>query len=84
MVPVITALYIAYDPIKKLGGINNKIKEALLLQRLNEILHAKETVTQIDNPSALPAIERGSNLNLYPLHTSHFMRIKKRIPPYTI
>ena len=27
VVPVITALYIAYDPIKKLGGINNKIKE---------------------------------------------------------
>ena len=60
MVPVITALYIAYDPIKKLGGINNKIKEALAsLQRLNEILHARETVTQIDNPSALPAIEKG-------------------------
>ena len=26
VVPVITALYMAYDPIKKLGGINNKIK----------------------------------------------------------
>ena len=29
VVPVITVLYIAYEPIKKLGNINNRIKEAL-------------------------------------------------------
>ena len=54
VVPVITALYIAYDPIKKLGGINNIIKEALAsLQRLNEILNTDETVVDVDEPLEL-------------------------------
>ena len=60
VVPVITALYIAYDPIKKLGGINNKIKEALAsLQRLNEILKADETVADIEEPLELSKINKG-------------------------
>ena len=60
VVPVITALYIAYDPIKKLGGINNKIKEALAsLQRLNEILKADETVADIKEPLELSKINKG-------------------------
>ena len=47
VVPVITALYLAYDPIKKLGGINNNIKEALAsLKRLNEVLEAKLLLSQ--------------------------------------
>ena len=60
VVPVITALYIAYDPIKKLGGINNKIKEALAsLQRLNEILQADETVIDVKEPMELAGINQG-------------------------
>ena len=60
VVPVITALYMAYDPIKKLGGINNKIKEALAsLQRLNEILYADETVVDVEEPLDLSAINNG-------------------------
>ena len=60
MVPVITALYIAYEPIKKLGGINNKIKEALAsLQRLNEILQADETVIDVKEPMELAGINQG-------------------------
>ena len=52
VVPVITALYIAYDPVKKLGGINNKIKEALAsLLRLEEIIQADESV--FDSEDAL-------------------------------
>ena len=60
VVPVITALYIAYDPIKKLGGINNKIKEALAsLQRLNEILNTGETVVDVEKPLELSEINKG-------------------------
>jgi len=60
VVPVITALYIAYDPIKKLGGINNKIKEALAsLQRLNEILKTDETVVDVEEPLELSEIKKG-------------------------
>ena len=60
VVPVITALYIAYDPIKKLGGINSKIKEALAsLQRLNEILNTDETVVDVEEPLELSEIKKG-------------------------
>ena len=64
VVPVITALYIAYEPIKKLGGINNKIKEALAsLQRLNEILLADETVTEKKDALELSGIKDGIEFN---------------------
>ena len=57
---MITALYIAYDPIKKLGGINNKIKEALAsLQRLNEILKTDETIVDVEEPLELSEIKKG-------------------------
>ena len=59
VVPVITALYIAYDPIKKLGAINSKIKEALAsLQRLNEILDSKETVAEKENTLPLRGVSQ--------------------------
>ena len=59
VVPVITALYIAYDPIKKLGTINSKIKEALAsLQRLNEILDSKETVAEKENTLPLRGVSQ--------------------------
>ena len=57
VVPVITALYIAYDPIKKLGAINSKIKEALAsLLRLNEVLHVKEMIEPRESPLEMPVI----------------------------
>ncbi|OUU40907.1 MAG: hypothetical protein CBC16_05540 [Verrucomicrobia bacterium TMED56] len=59
VVPVITALYIAYDPVKKLGGIHNKIKEGLAsLQRLNEILFAKETVSESKNAQSISSVDQ--------------------------
>ena len=59
VVPVITALYIAYDPIKKLGAINSKIKEALAsLHRLNEILDSKETVAEKENTLPLRGVSQ--------------------------
>ncbi len=64
VVPVITALYIAYEPIKKLGNINNKIKEALAsLQRLNEILLADETIAEKKNAFELSGIKHGIEFN---------------------
>ena len=51
VVPVIVALYMSYEPIKKLGGIHNQIKQALAsLDRLEGILDAKEDVADIDKP----------------------------------
>jgi len=50
VVPVIVALYMSYEPIKKLGGIHNTIKQSLgSLQRLEDILYAEETVTNTDH-----------------------------------
>ena len=50
VVPVIVALYMSYEPIKKLGGIHNTIKQSLAsLQRLEDILNAEETVTNTDH-----------------------------------
>ena len=40
----------SYEPIKKLGGIHNAIKQSLAsLQRLEDILNAEETVSNTDN-----------------------------------
>src|SRR5690606_31517035 len=37
---VVTALYLAYDPIKKLGNLNNELKRgAAALERLEVVLH---------------------------------------------
>ena len=50
VIPVIVALYMSYEPIKKLGGIHNAIKQSLAsLQRLEDILNAEETVSNTDN-----------------------------------
>ena len=50
VVPVIVALYMSYEPIKKLGGIHNAIKQSLAsLQRLEDILNAEEKVSNTDN-----------------------------------
>ena len=53
VVPVIVALYMSYEPVKKLGSIHNIIKEGLAsLKRLQEILHAEES---IKDPVSYPA-----------------------------
>jgi subfamily B ATP-binding cassette protein MsbA len=50
VVPVIVALYMSYEPIKKLGGIHNTIKQSLgSLQRLEDILNTKETISNTDH-----------------------------------
>ena len=54
VVPVIVALYMSYEPIKKLGTIHNKVKEGLAsLTRLDDILVAEETVRNAPNPQEI-------------------------------
>jgi subfamily B ATP-binding cassette protein MsbA len=50
---LITALYACYEPIKKLGGLNNDFKRGIgALDRLEEILHAPLLID--DAPQARP------------------------------
>lgn len=51
VVPVIVALYMAYEPVKKLGGIHNQVKQGLAsLDRLEDILNEPETVREPEEP----------------------------------
>jgi ATP-binding cassette, subfamily B, bacterial MsbA len=50
------ALYMAYEPVKKLSGIHATIKVgSASLERLESILDAEDTVPQPSHPRALPA-----------------------------
>ncbi len=50
-IALITALYASYDPIKKLGNLNNETKRGLgALDRLEAVLHAPVEIT--DRPTA--------------------------------
>ncbi len=57
VVPVIVALYMSYEPVKKLGGIHNTIKQGLAsLGRLQEVLLAEETIKDKESPTPLKKI----------------------------
>ncbi len=50
---LITALYASYEPIKKLGSLNNELKRGLgALERLEAVLHAPVAI--VDTPAARP------------------------------
>ncbi|NOU36369.1 MAG: ABC transporter ATP-binding protein [Kiritimatiellaceae bacterium] len=51
ILPLLTALYMTYDPIKKLGAIHRllKVGEASV-KRIEYILHAEDTVLNAKNP----------------------------------
>ncbi len=52
---LIMAIYASYEPIKKLGGLNNDMKRGLgSLDRLEAVLHAPETITDAPNAIAYP------------------------------
>lgn len=52
-ITLITALYASYEPIKKLGSLNNELKRGLgALDRLEGVLHAPVTI--VDAPDAKP------------------------------
>jgi subfamily B ATP-binding cassette protein MsbA len=55
--PLVAALYMCYDPMKKLGEIHTRITQGeASLDRLEVILHAEEGVTDPVNPVTLPQI----------------------------
>jgi len=54
-IPVIMALYMSYEPIKKLGSIQNQIKQALAsIRRIDDILDADEAIKDPSNPITTP------------------------------
>lgn len=58
VVPVIVALYMSYEPIKKLGGIHNSVKQAMAsLQRLEEILESDEKIPDTNHPVEIERIK---------------------------
>lgn len=53
VVALFLALHMCYDPIKKIGSINNQLKRGIAsLDRIEEILHAPVLVE--DKPNAIP------------------------------
>lgn len=56
--PLIVALYMCYDPMKKLGEIHNRLKQGeASLDRLEVILHAEEGVIDPPNPVRIERVE---------------------------
>jgi len=57
---VLTALYLCYEPVKKLGALNADLSRgAAALDRLEPILHEPLTLTDPAEPRSLPASPRG-------------------------
>lgn len=53
--PLVMALYLSYEPIKKLGAIHNQIKKGLAsLDRIEEILHQPPGIKDPINPETFP------------------------------
>jgi subfamily B ATP-binding cassette protein MsbA len=58
--PLIVALYMCYDPIKKLGEIHNRLKQGeASLDRLEVILKAEEGVIDPPNPVRIERVRGG-------------------------
>lgn len=54
--PLIMALYLSYEPIKKLGTIHNQIKKGVAsLDRIEEILHQPEKIVSPIHPRPFPS-----------------------------
>jgi subfamily B ATP-binding cassette protein MsbA len=51
---ILAALYMSYDPIKRLGGVNNELKRGeASLQRLETVLSEPETIADPAHPAAV-------------------------------
>jgi subfamily B ATP-binding cassette protein MsbA len=51
---IIVALYASYEPIKKIGALNNELKRgAASMKRLEEVLHEPVPITDPDHPTAV-------------------------------
>ena len=57
-IPLVSALYFSYNPIKSLGVIHTKIKRGQAsLERLEEILHEPITVRDPEKPKAIERLQ---------------------------
>lgn len=64
LVPLLTALYMTYDPIKKFGVIHNQIKRGeASVARIEHILYADDTIPDPESPIAFDATRTGIVLN---------------------
>jgi subfamily B ATP-binding cassette protein MsbA len=51
---IVTALYVSYDPIKKLGSINNEVKRGeAALNRLEHVFHEPVSIRDPEDPVAV-------------------------------
>ncbi len=64
LLPLLTALYMTYDPIKKFGVIHNQIKRGeASVARIEYILHADDTIPEPESPVAFDATRTGISLS---------------------
>lgn len=58
------ALFMAYEPLKKLGAIHSHFQQGKAsVERIEHILHAEETITEPANPKPCPNPIRGISFN---------------------
>jgi ATP-binding cassette, subfamily B, bacterial MsbA len=55
LLPLIMALYLAYEPVKKLGAVNSHAKQGLAaIQRLEYVLHQPDSIPDPPVPTPFP------------------------------
>lgn len=60
VVPLLTALYLSYDPLKRLGKIHTKVQRATAsLDRVEYILHHENNLADPDHPTSLGVVKGG-------------------------
>ena len=58
VVPLLTALYLSYNPLKRLGKIHTKIQRATAsLDRVEYILHHDNNLADVENPTDLGEVK---------------------------
>ena len=57
-IPIIMAMYFAYEPVKKLGAISASLRKAeASLERVEYVLNAKDSMPEASNPTVLENVE---------------------------
>jgi subfamily B ATP-binding cassette protein MsbA len=55
---IVTALYVSYDPVKKLGAINSEVKRGeAALNRLEHVFNEPVTITDPENPVSVGRVK---------------------------
>lgn len=60
VVPLIMALYMSYEPLKRIAMLQNQLAlGSVAIERLEEILLTEETLVEPENPKPLPHLQGG-------------------------